>query len=52
MTMSTLTTRSSTTSLEAGYAKLNDKIDALRRQIILVEVSAAVVLLIVLSTLL
>lgn len=38
--------------LEAGYARLNDKIDALRRLVTLIEVGAAIVLLIALGSLL
>ena len=47
-----LVTGSSTTPLEASYARLNDKIDALRRHLILIEVSVAIILLIPLSNLL
>lgn len=52
ITMSTRTTRPDTSPLEAGYVRLNDKIDALRRLVTLIEVGTAIVLLVALCSLL
>ena len=50
--MSMPASRTTTTPLEASYARLNDKIDAVRRLIVLIEVGAAIVLLVALGSLL
>lgn len=43
-------TRSAASPLQVGYARLNDKLDAVGRQIILIKLGTAIVLLIALSS--